>query len=782
MLASARKSKHITDQFIEPFFIQTDSAGTIIATSQKTATLLLTYGIDKYSRKNIFSVFSQISNHPFGLHQDIRKNGFPKVFDLYLYPPKAKPFIIRWIANPISNKHAAKKWQLTGMEISLTNARHITDSQDAVQLQKEKTLSDSVINSMPGIFYLFDNTGKFLRWNKRLELVSAYSYDEISKMKPIDFFQEREKAYITSRIEKVFTEGISDADASLYTKNGNEIPHYFTGQLINYEDKPCLIGVGIDISELRKAEQLLALEKKVLKINSDPNSPLHTTIDCLLLGIEQVYTDMRCSVLCLDEDGISIRSLSAPSLPIAYTEKIDGLPIGPEVGSCGTAMYLKKKIIVSDIATDPLWAKYKEIALSFDLRACWSLPIINAQGEVLGSFATYYKFPKSPTKEELAIIERAADLIKIIIENKRAEEKIRVSNERYMLATKATNDAIWDWDMKTGFCFWGEGFYTQFGYKRLRSTNEKIFWENNIHPGDRERVISSKENFIINKNTGIWSEEYRFQKADGKYAIVSDKGFLVIDKEKNITRIIGSMQDITEKKNMEKKLLKQELSKQKLIAQAMINAQEKERAEIGQELHDNVNQILSTGKLYIELAKTNDTERLNLLEFCSSNINNAINEIRKISRALVPASIEDLGLLDSINDLVEHIRFTKSINVEFYTVDWSDEHLGNAQKLTIFRIIQEQVNNVIKHSGAKNLIIELEMDEYENSIRLNITDDGRGFDPEKIKSKKSLGFSNIISRADLFDGKISIISAPEQGCKLNVQLPIHNTQLNKLYE
>ncbi len=182
------------------------------------------------------------------------------------------------------------------------------------------------------------------------------------------------------------------------------------------------------------------------------------------------------------------------------------------------------------------------------------------------------------------------------------------------------------------------------------------------------------------------------------------------------------------------------------------------------------------------MAKTNDTERLNLLEFCSSNINNAINEIRKISRALVPASIEDLGLLDSINDLVEHIRFTKSINVEFYTVDWSDEHLGNAQKLTIFRIIQEQVNNVIKHSGAKNLIIELEMDEYENSIRLNITDDGRGFDPEKIKSKKSLGFSNIISRADLFDGKISIISAPEQGCKLNVQLPIHNTQLNKLYE
>ena len=92
----------------------------------------------------------------------------------------------------------------------------------------------------------------------------------------------------------------------------------------------------------------------------------------------------------------------------------------------------------------------------------------------------------------------------------------------------------------------------------------------------------------------------------------------------------------------------------------------------------------------------------------------------------------------------------------------------------MFSIIQEQVSNVIKHSGANNLIIELEMDEYENIIKLNIADDGRGFDPEKIKSKKSLGFSNIISRTDLFDGKISIQSAPEQGCRLNVQIPIHN--------
>jgi len=784
MLTSARKLKHITREFIEPYFIQTDSSGMVIAICDKFGLLLSNSGIPDYLHKNLFAVFSEMSNRVPVFPDDIEKNGFPKIFDLHVNSKLEKDLIIRWMASPVAFDDSEQKgWQLTGLEIpSSKSSNHITAEHDTVQLQREKNLSDSIINSMPGIFYLFDQTGKFLRWNKRLETVSGYNYHEISNMSPVDFFTDKEKAYITSRIEKVFIEGISDAEANLFTKKGDEIPHYFTGQLIIYENKPCLIGMGIDVNERKKVEQLNALEKKVLEINSEQSASLHKTIDCFLSGIEKIFPDMICSVLMLDDDGISIRTLSSPGLPAAYSEAINGIPIGPVAGSCGTAMYLKKRIIVNDIETDPLWKDYKNLALPFNLRACWSHPILNAQGEVLASFATYYKSPKNPTNEQLDIIERTADLIKIIIENKKAEEKIKASNERYMLATKATNDTIWDWDMKSGHCFWGEGFYSQFGYKHFAEMNAKTFWETHIHPVDQQRVIHSKENFIINKTEGVWSEEYKFQKADGNYAVISDRGFLVFNKEKNVTRVIGSMQDITDKKNLERKLLQQELSKHKLIAQAMINAQEKERAEIGQELHDNVNQILSTGKLYIEMAKANDTQKTNLLEFCAENINNAINEIRKISRALVPSSIEDLGLTESINDLVEQVNSTKSINVEFYTVCWSDELIGSAQKLTLFRIIQEQVNNVLKHSGANNLIIELEMDEYENTIKLNISDDGRGFDPEKIKTKKSLGFSNIFSRTHLFDGKISIVSAPEKGCKLNVQIPLLNSQLNKIYE
>jgi signal transduction histidine kinase len=227
---------------------------------------------------------------------------------------------------------------------------------------------------------------------------------------------------------------------------------------------------------------------------------------------------------------------------------------------------------------------------------------------------------------------------------------------------------------------------------------------------------------------------------------------------------------------MEKRLLKRELNKQKIIAQAMVDAQERERAEIGKELHDNINQILSTTKLYLELAKSDNKERMHLIARSAENIHEAIHEIRNISRSLVPASIGDLGLLDSISDLVESVRTTRTIHVEFYPVGKFDEKISDKEKLMLFRIIQEQVNNVLKHSGARNLIIELLLEEAENRIELNITDDGKGFNPEKVKGKKGLGLSNIMSRADLFGGKVTIKSSPGQGCQLRVLVPIQDAK------
>ncbi len=465
----------------------------------------------------------------------------------------------------------------------------------------------------------------------------------------------------------------------------------------------------------------------------------------------------------------------APGLPTIYAHAaIDGLPIGPNAGSSWyDAMYRKETVIVSDIATDPLWVDHRDLALQFGLRACWSIPVLNGQDEVLAAFSVYYTtaWKSRQPRPEMDIFERVANLVTIIIESKKAENELNISNERYTLATRATNDAIWDRDLHTGLCFWGEGFYQQFGYKPGAKVRNAKFWERRIHPRDRDRILKGMEKFRDNGGKGLWLGEYRFSRSDGTYALVSDRGFLVLNKEGKPIRMVGSMQDITEKKEMEEKLLQQEVNKQKLIAQAIVDAQEKERAEIGKELHDNINQILSTTKLYLELAKSDNKERLSLISRSAGNIHHAIHEIRNISRSLVPTSIGDLGLLDSLTDLVESVRTTRAIHVEFYPVGNFDEKISDKEKLMLFRIIQEQVNNVLKHSGARNLIIELILEETENRIELSITDDGKGFNPEKPR-KKGLGLSNIMSRADLFGGKVTIQSAPGRGCKLRVQVPV----------
>ena len=526
----------------------------------------------------------------------------------------------------------------------------------------------------------------------------------------------------------------------------------------------------VDITQRKHQEQLLKLEKDVLAINAKPSATLKSTVDFYLEGIEKIFPDMICSILMLSDDGESIQHLSAPSLPVEYSNAVDGVKIGPKVGSCGTAMYTKSKVITIDINQDPLWEDFRPLANQFGLESCWSFPIINAQSDVLATIAAYHKYPKAPSDKELTIMEVACNLLQIIIESKRTETNLRVSNERYLLATKATHDAIYDWDFIRNKVTWGENFYSLFNFKRNTAGYDLEFWESRLHPEDRQRVTTNIKDYIEKKSSKIWEIEYRFRNGADEFVIVYDRGFLLFNQEGEITRMVGSMMDITERKELERKVMKQEIERQKIIAQAVIDAQEKERGEIGKELHDNVNQILSTARLYLELARSDENERLNMIKRSYDNIYDAIQEIRSISRSLVPPSIGDLGIIESIHDLVENIRGTKKINLEFYhSGPELDAQIGTKQKLMLFRIIQEQVTNVLKHAEAKKIIIELILDD--NMVNLAVSDDGKGFDLEKIRNK-GVGLQNMSSRTELFNGKLTIVTSPGNGCKLNIHVPI----------
>ncbi len=150
-------------------------------------------------------------------------------------------------------------------------------------------------------------------------------------------------------------------------------------------------------------------------------------LDLFTRAIQRQSSDMLCSILLLD--GNKLRHGAAPSLPDGYNRLVDGLVIGPGAGSCGTAAFTRTQVIVSDIATDPLWANYRDIALEYDLYACWSTPIV-AQGKLLGTFAIYYRTPRLPTESEQELIGIWANLVGLAISRKQAEEALKAERQQ----------------------------------------------------------------------------------------------------------------------------------------------------------------------------------------------------------------------------------------------------------------------------------------------------------------------------------------------------------------
>jgi signal transduction histidine kinase len=218
---------------------------------------------------------------------------------------------------------------------------------------------------------------------------------------------------------------------------------------------------------------------------------------------------------------------------------------------------------------------------------------------------------------------------------------------------------------------------------------------------------------------------------------------------------------------LEQQLLNRELNKQKLISQATIETQEKERTEISKELHDNVNQVLTTTKLYLELSMTDSKLKEELIQKASKNIIYVINEIRQLSRSLMNPSLGDLGLLDAINDLIESISITKQLEIVLDVKPSIENILDENEKLMIYRIVQEAISNALKHSNASRFSISIK--EQKESISLTMKDNGTGFDVDNIK--KGAGLKNIQNRVYLVDGSLNIESKPGRGCTIQITFP-----------
>ena len=309
----------------------------------------------------------------------------------------------------------------------------------------------------------------------------------------------------------------------------------------------------LDVTSERRAQDLLAWQTAVLdKLAS--GAPLREALDAICLEAERRSEPGHAySVLLVGADGKALRHGSAPSLPEAYNRAIDGLAIGPDVGSCGAAAHLRAPVVAEDIATDARWAAFRPLTSKLPYRACWSYPIVSAQGDLLGTWAVYRVRPGAPTPADIEIVSTATRLAAIAIDRDRSSRSTRVTEERFRLVARATNDTIWDWDLRTNDLWWNENFTSMFGYRLDEIETSIDSWTNRIHPEDLPRVKSSIHAAIEGTEL-TWHDEYRFRRKDGGYSLILDRGFIIRDDRGHAVRMVGSMMDLTERKAVQAEL------------------------------------------------------------------------------------------------------------------------------------------------------------------------------------------------------------------------------------
>jgi PAS domain S-box-containing protein len=279
----------------------------------------------------------------------------------------------------------------------------------------------------------FDVLTKEMTWSE--ELFCIFGLDptqpEPTYKQNIQQIYPDDRALLLNRVRRALKQGQSyKIDFRIVRPNGQVRHVEGRGEAIVNEQGQVikLFGTVLDITERKQAEMLLAGQNHILELIAS-EVPLSKILDTLARLVEQRSGKMRCSFLLLDLEG-RLHFGAAPSLPESYNNAIDGAAIGPNRGSCGTAAYCKETVIVSDIATDPRWASFRDLALSYGLRACWSTPILSAQGTVLGTFAGYYDEPQSATQLDQDLIAQTLYLAKVAIERERSQQALRQSEAR----------------------------------------------------------------------------------------------------------------------------------------------------------------------------------------------------------------------------------------------------------------------------------------------------------------------------------------------------------------
>jgi PAS domain S-box-containing protein len=363
-----------------------------------------------------------------------------------------------------------------------------------------------------------------------------------------------------------------------------------------------------------------------------------------------------------------------------------------------------------------------------------------------------------------------------ITERKAVENALIQSEARLKTAQRISHLGSWEWNLENDEQLWSDEMYRIFGYdpKEITMTHDISFKA--IHPDDKDYVIQSVQE-ALEKGTS-YNIDFRIIRADGEERYLNSQAEIFIDEQGSLRRMMGSVLDITERKNIERDL--QEFGQQlRHLSAELLTAQEMERKRIAGEVHDELGQAMTVLKLRlrtIEKQLRNDQDKikgecLDLLGYADT----ILKSVRRISRDLTPSVLDDLGLSAAVRWLVDNFRQSSDLNIELHADD-IDSQVPKGLQINAYRILQECLNNCVKHAGAQNITVSIRNNP--DGLKLCVEDDGEGFNPEELASldasKKGVGLSTMRERALLLNGTLDIASREGAGTCVTLKIPRMN--------
>ena len=416
-------------------------------------------------------------------------------------------------------------------------------------LQTSEEKYRDLINASPDAICVIDADSKVILVNPAGVDLAGRPEHELIGSYITDTYVPEELHLFRDRIDKLKTEGSFRFERKFVRGNGDVIPVEVSLSALRGQYYQAIIR---DISHRKRREALLAGENRVLEMAAKGDS-LADILDTLCRLVEELSSGVLASILLMDPNGKQLRHGAAPNLPKTYTEAIDGAFIGPSVGSCGTAAYRGEQVIVSDIAVDPLWADFRELALTHSLRACWSTPIFSAEGRVIGTFAMYYREPRSPSPQEEDTIKHITYLSGIAIQRTLAETARRESEAYLAEAQRLSHTGSWAWAPATGeIRYWSEETYRVLGFDPEAGPPrfEKFFGR--LYPEDQDRV---RELFgIAIAEKADFETDYRVVHPSGAVKHIHAVGHPICDEAGHFVEFVGTVIDVTESKRAEEAL------------------------------------------------------------------------------------------------------------------------------------------------------------------------------------------------------------------------------------